>query len=80
MITIMKNDEIDSVLIEFEAGTAGYAEELDEDRIVDYSLNPGHPIGVSLHNVSKGVHLDGLPNTELVKNILTGLGIKTSSS
>ena len=80
MITIMKNDEIDSVLIEFETGTAGYAEELDEDRIVDYSLNPGHPIGVSLHNVSHGVNMDGLPNADLVKNILNGLGVETRSS
>ena len=80
MITIMKNDEIDSVLIEFESGTAGYAEELDEDRIVDYSLNPGSPIGVSLHNVSQGVNLDGLPNVEMVKNILHGLGVSTRTS
>ena len=80
MITIMKNDEIDSVLIEFEAGTAGYAKELDDDRIVDYSLNPGHPIGVTLHNVSQGVNLDGLPRADLVKNILTGLDVVTRSN
>ncbi len=76
MITIMKSDEIDSVLIEFESGTAGYAEELDEDRIIDYSLNPGHPIGVSLHNISKGVILKGLPQPETIRKILISLDIR----
>ena len=76
MITIMKSDEIDSVLIEFESGTAGYAKELDENRIVDYSLNPGSPIGVSLHNISKGVVLDGLPQPETIRKILVGLDIQ----
>ena len=41
MLTIMNYK--DSLLIEFESGTAAYAEELDDDRIVDYSLNPGTP-------------------------------------
>ena len=77
MITIMMSEEIDSVLIEFESGTAGYATELDDDRIIDYSLNPGKPIGVSLHSVSKGVNLTGLPEVDMVKNILEGLGIRT---
>ena len=74
MLTIMNYK--DSLLIEFESGTAAYAEELDDDRIVDYSLNPGHPIGVSLHRISNGVNLDGLPQPELIKGVLTGLGIQ----
>ncbi len=73
MIKIMKDGS--SVLIEFEAGTAGYAEELDPDRIVDYSLNPGEPIGVCLHNVDRGVVLEGLPHQEQIRNILTGIGV-----
>ncbi|MCY4392681.1 MAG: hypothetical protein OXE43_11615 [Chloroflexi bacterium] len=70
----MKDD--DSVLIEFESATAGYAEELDDDRIVDYSLNPGKPIGVCLHNVDDGVKIKGLPNEDLVRSILNALDVE----
>ena len=76
MLTIGFDKELDSVFIEFESGTAGYAEELDDDRIVDYSLNPGEPIGVCLHNVSDGVKLEGLPQPERVRSILNGLGVE----
>ena len=75
MITIGMDKNIDAVFIEFCSGVAGYAEELDDDRIVDYSANPGTPIGVSLHNVSKGVIVEGLPQPEMVSKILTGLGV-----
>ena len=77
MLTIYMDPKVDAVSIEFEEGTAGYAVELDEDRIVDYSLNPGHPIGVSLHNVSDGVLLEGLPQPDKVRKILTALDVKT---
>ena len=77
MIKIGMDKEIDAVYIEFESGKAGYAEELDDNRIVDFSANPGKPIGVSLHSVSKGVKLDGLPNPEQVSKILNGLDIAT---
>ena len=77
MLTIMKHEDIDAVLIEFESGTAGYAEELDPDRIIDYALNPGHPIGVSLHNVSRGVNLNGLPKPDMLQAILGSLGVAT---
>lgn len=50
--------------------------ELDDDRIVDYSLNPGKPVGVSLHAVSEGVKLEGLPQPEKVRSILGGLGVR----
>ena len=75
MLTVGFDPKLDSIFIEFEPGTAGYSEELDDDRIVDYSLNPGHPIGVSLHNVSEGVKLEGLPREEDVRSILTGFKI-----
>ena len=75
MLTIGMDKALDSVFIEFEAGTAGYSEELDDNRIVDYSLNPGKPIGVCLHNVSDGVKLEGLPNPEQVAMILQALGV-----
>ena len=71
----MMDEQTDSVLIEFESGTADYAEELDDRRIVDYSTNPGHPIGVSLHNVSEGVMIEGLPRSEQVAKILKSLDV-----
>ena len=67
----------DSLLIEFEGGTAAYAVELDENRVVDYSLNPGHPIGICLHHVSEGVVVEGLPHPEKVTRILASLDIPT---
>ncbi len=77
VLTVLMDADLDSILIELEAGTAGYAKELDDDRIIDYSLNPGTPIGVSLHNVSQGVNLDGLPEPERIGAILNGLGVET---
>ena len=77
MLKVGMDEKLDSVFIEFESGTAGYAEELDDYRIVDYSLNPGKPIGVCLHNVSEGVKIEGLPRPDLVRNILNGLGVAT---
>ena len=75
MFLIAMDEELDSLLIEFESGTAAYAVELDEDRVVDYSLNPGHPIGVYLHHVSEGVLIEGLPYQEKVKKILNTLDV-----
>ena len=75
MLTVGLDRDLDSIFIEFEPGTAGYSEELDDDRIVDYSLNPGRPIGVSLHNISDGVKLAGLPRTDEVRSILACFNI-----
>ena len=77
MFLIAMDKDLDSLLIEFEGGTAGYAVELDENRVVDYSLNPGHPIGICLHHVSEGVVIDGLPQSEKVAKILASLDIPT---
>ena len=77
MFLIAMDQEMDSLLIEFKSGTAAYAVELDEDRVVDYSLNPGHPIGVCLHHVSEGVVVEGLPHQEKVTRILASLDIPT---
>ena len=76
MLTIGFDKDLDSVFIEFESGKAGYAEELDDDRIVDYSLNAEQPIGLCLHNVSDGVKLEGLPHPDRVRSILNGLGVE----
>ena len=75
MLSIFMDGSVDAVAIEFETGVAGYAKKLDDDRSVDFSRNPGKPIGLSLHNVSKGVRLKGLPQPERVGKILEGLGI-----
>ena len=77
MLIIAVDQVLDSLLIEFEVGTAAYAVELDDDRVVDYSLNPGHPIGICLHRVSEGVLVEGLPHPEKVKRILDSLDIPT---
>ncbi len=78
MLTVVTDSALDAVFIEFEDGPAGYSEELDENRIVDYSLNPGTPVGVCLHNVSDGVKLEGLPHQDQVRQILAGLGVEAS--
>ena len=77
MLTIYMDSKVDAVSIEFEEGTAGHSIELDDDRIVDYSLDPGHPIGVSLHNVSDGVLIKGLPQPNKVRKILHALDVET---
>ena len=77
MFLIAMDEDLDSLLIEFEGGTAAYAVELDENRVVDYSLNPGHPIGICLHRVSEGVIVKGLPHPEKVTKILASLDIST---
>ena len=77
MFLIAMDQDLDSLLIEFEGGTAAYAVELDENRVVDYSLNPGHPIGIYLQHVSDGVVVEGLPHPEKVAKILDSLDIPT---
>ena len=76
MLMIGMDEAADAVYIDFSSEPVGYSKELDDDRIVDYSLNPGKPVGVSLHAVSEGVKLDGLPQPEKVRSILGGLGVQ----
>ncbi len=54
----------------------GYTQELDENRLVDYALNLGEPVGIDLLVVSEGVNLTGLPEADSISHILEGLGIK----
>ena len=76
-MSIYHDPEADAVAIEFEPGLAGYAKPLDSLRLIEYSPNPGHTIGVRLHRVSGGVELADLPNADQVKSILGALGIET---
>ena len=76
MLKIGIDEAADAVYIKFSSDPVGYGEELDDFRIVDYSLNPGKPVGVSLHAVSEGVKLEGLPQPDKVRSILGGLGVQ----
>jgi hypothetical protein len=77
MFLLAWDQYLDSLLIEFEGGTAAYAVELDDNRVVDYSSDPEHPIGICLHQVSEGVVVEGLPHSEKVARILGSLDIPT---
>lgn len=76
MLMIGMDEAADAVYIHFTSDPVGYSKEIDDDRIVDYPLNPGEPVGVSLHAVSEGVKLEGLPQPEKVRSILGGLGVQ----
>lgn len=76
-MTIYMDPAVDAVGIEFESVEVGHSKRLDDYRIVDYSANPGEPVGVSLHNVSEGVVTKGLPKEDLVRGILHVLGVQT---
>ena len=77
MFLLAMDQDLDSLLIEFAGSTAAYAVELDENRVIDYSLDPERPIGICLHNVSKGVVVEGLPHSGKVTRILDSLDIPT---
>ncbi|MBA7582094.1 MAG: DUF2283 domain-containing protein [Dehalococcoidia bacterium] len=76
MLRVETDPTADAVYIQLLDGPIGYSEELDDNRLIDRSLNPGKPVGVDLLSVSEGVKLDGLPEPETIKRILVGLGIK----
>ena len=78
-LTVLLDAETDAITIEFEPGVAGYAKNLDDWRFVDYSRNPGRAIGVSIHRVSQGVNVNGLPEPERIRSILGVLGVKVLS-
>ena len=75
MHSVYMDKTANAIMIEFEPGLAGHTKQLDAFRFVDYSRNPGHPIGVSLHKVSDGVKLDGLPQPDVIRDVLEGLGV-----
>ena len=69
------DEEIDALYVIFSNEKAGFAREIDDNRIVDYSANPGKPIAVSLHNISDGVKIEGLPKPDVLCKVLDGLDI-----
>ena len=78
MLHVESDPMADAIYIKLTNEPIGYTKELDDNRLVDYTLNPGEPVGIDLLAVSAGVKLDGLPETQIVKQILAGLGVKVS--
>lgn len=76
MLHIESDIKADAVYIQFTDEPIGYTKELDDNRLIDYSMNPEKPVGVDLLAVSEGVKLNGLPEVETVEKILEALGIK----
>jgi len=76
MLQVESDPQADAVYIKLLDEPIGYSCELDNNRIIDYTLNPGEPVGIDLLSVSEGVNVSDLPKSETVKKILKGLGIK----
>ena len=76
MLRIMTDPIADAIYIQLLDEPIGYTEELDDNRLIDRTLNPGKAIGIDLSSVSEGVKLEGLPEAEAVGKILVGLGVK----
>lgn len=75
MLHIESDPTADAVYIQLLDEPIGYTEELDDNRLIDYTLNPGKPVGVDLLAVSEGVKLNGLPEAETIEGILKSLGV-----
>jgi YD repeat-containing protein len=69
---------VDALAIDF-AGFGGRASahtrRLDRDRAVDYDAD-GHLVSIELLNVSRGVNLEDLPESEVVSNALDLLAVR----
>jgi uncharacterized protein YuzE len=77
MLHIEHDKEADAVYIQLIDEPIGYTKALDDNRLIDYTINPGKPVGVDLLAVSGGVNLKDLPEAETIGHILKGLGIKS---
>jgi len=76
MLRVETDPTADAIYIQLLDEPIGYSEELDDNRLIDRTLNPGKVVGVDLLAVSDGVKLEGLPEVETIKRILVGLGVK----
>ena len=76
MIRVETDKQLDAIYIKLLDEPVGYSRELDDNRIIDYTLNPGKTVGIDLQAVSEGVKLSGLPHAEEIKGILIEKGIK----
>ena len=76
MFKVDTDPKADAIYITLLDEPIGYSEELDNNRIIDCTLNPGKPVGIDLLSVSQGVRLSGLPEAERVEKLLIGLDIE----
>lgn len=76
MLQVESDIKADAIYIQLVDEPIGYTKELDDNRLIDYSMNPGKPVGIDLLVVSEGVKLNGLPEVETVEKVLRGLGVK----
>ena len=77
MLQVESDIKADAIYIQLTDEPIGYTKELDDNRLIDYSMNPGQPVGIDLLAVSEGVKLNGLPRVEIVEGILKSIGVKT---
>ncbi len=77
MLRVEIDSTADAIYIQLLDEPVGYTEELDDNRLVDFTLNPGKVVGVDLLAVSEGVKLKSLPEAETIEKILVGLGVNT---
>ena len=63
-------DALSIDFLEDEIGAAGTrSEALDRRRLVDLDVD-GEPVSIALREVSRGVDLDGLPQQQVVREVL----------
>ena len=67
--------EADAVYITLREGTYAYGDDLGSERRIDYESS-GEPLGIELLNVSHGVDIDDLPESEEVGRLLAAHDIR----
>ena len=75
MLGVVRDPEADAVYIQLSDEPVGYTVGLDENRLIDRSMNPGKPVGADLLEVSEWVNLTGLPEADSISRTLEALGI-----
>ena len=64
MLRVDSDPMADAVYIQFNTEPIGYTKELDDNRLIDYTMNPGKPVGIDLLAVSEGIKLDEKNHTQ----------------
>ena len=73
--SIVRDRKADAIYVRLRPGKAHRTEPLDDARTVDFGAD-GRPIGVEFLAVSRGVDLDGVPESEAIAALLTRRHIK----
>ena len=76
MLHIESDPIADAIYIQLSGEPIGYTKELDDNRLIDYTMNPGEPVGIDLLAVSEVVKLNDLPEVGAVGKILEALGVR----